>query len=331
MRQRLVGTFLLLCAPFAAANFDVITLGSKGGIQDGNLTAFMIKAQDDNHYVTADAGSLVSGIIEAADDALDDLKVPANSDLTKEGYILKELIKGYFISHAHLDHISGLIIASPDDSSKPIYALPSVQKVIKAHYFNWQAWPNFGDQGEGFALKKYPYTDVTVGQWQPVKDTSLQVMTLPLAHGGVESSAFIFKDRRGVVMAYLGDTGPDVVEKSDKLRMLWKTLAPFAKQGKLAGLITEASFSNETPDNQLYGHLTPKWLMHELNVLADLSGGKHSLQGLKVIVSHIKYGLKKGSTPEQTVMAQLKAANNLGVRFVVPEQGELTRLTTSRR
>ena len=52
--------------------------------------------------------------------------MPAEVALSRVGYVLTTKIKGYLISHAHLDHLAGLIIASPDDSNKTIYALPSV-------------------------------------------------------------------------------------------------------------------------------------------------------------------------------------------------------------
>ena len=52
--------------------------------------------------------------------------MPENSTDSVIGHVLKSEIKGYLISHAHLDHVQGLVIASPDDSNKTIYSLPSV-------------------------------------------------------------------------------------------------------------------------------------------------------------------------------------------------------------
>ena len=77
--------------------------------------------------------------------------------------MLTTRIKGYLISHAHLDHVAGLIIASPDDSKKPIYALPSVAADLADTYFNWKAWPNFTDRGKAPQLKKYALSDLAAG------------------------------------------------------------------------------------------------------------------------------------------------------------------------
>ena len=98
-----------------------LALGARGGIQDGNLSAYFIEPAGGIAAVTCDAGSLVSGL-KAADEkgVFDAGKVPEDSPNSRGGYILAQQIKGYLISHAHLGHIAGLIAASPDDSDKSI-------------------------------------------------------------------------------------------------------------------------------------------------------------------------------------------------------------------
>ena len=149
----------------AGPGFDVVVLGARGGIEDGNLSAFMISPAGDGRAVTCDAGSLVNGL-RVADEkgAFDSVDVPADSPYTRVGYVLTEQIKGYLISHAHLDHIAGLVIASPDDAKKPIYGLASVMEKVQGTYFNWQAWPNFGTGGKEPQLKKYELTSLVPGE-----------------------------------------------------------------------------------------------------------------------------------------------------------------------
>ena len=132
----------------AGPGFDVVTLGARGGIEDGNLSAFMIAPVGDGRAVTCDAGSLVNGLRVADEKGVfDSVVVPADSPFTRVGYVLTEQIKGYLISHAHMDHIAGLVIASPDDAKKPIYGLASVMDKVQGTYVNWHAWPNFGSGG----------------------------------------------------------------------------------------------------------------------------------------------------------------------------------------
>ncbi|KJG65794.1 3',5'-cyclic-nucleotide phosphodiesterase [Photobacterium kishitanii] len=319
---------VLLCSfsAYAQAGFDVITLGSKGGIQDGNLTAFLIKDTHDTHdtnYVTLDAGTVVNGLIVADEkQAFKDIKLPKDSPYTKVGYVLREKIKGYLISHAHLDHLAGMIITSPDDSRKYIYGLPSVNGTITETYFNWQAWPNFGNRGQGYQLGKYQYRDLSAQKWLPIKDTYLHAKALPLSHAGIESSAFLIKNNHKQVMVYLGDTGADSVEQSDHLNSLWSTLAPYIKNKQLKGIMIETSFTNKVPERSLYGHLTPKLLLEELAVLEYKAGGKGSLTGLPIVITHIKYSLLKNIDPQSIIKQQLNAGNTFGVTFHFPVQGE---------
>lgn len=310
---------------FAAqsSTFDTITLGSKGGIQDGNLTAFLIKSEHDSNFVMLDAGSVVNGLIVAEQKgAFDRIALPAGSPYTKIGYLLNDKIKGYLISHGHLDHVAGLIISSPDDSKKPIYGLEATNKDIMNNYFNWSAWPNFGNEGKGFTLNKYNYINLKPANWNVLLNTTMHVMALPLSHSGSQSTAFILKDKMGNVFAYFGDTGPDELEKSVAMNTAWSILAPFVKKGKLKGIIIEVSFDNETPDKSLFGHLTPNWLIKELTNL-EKKNGKSSLKGLNVVISHIKYSLKNTDDPKVIIQKQLVSANTLGINFIFPEQGDL--------
>lgn len=307
-------------AALAGPGFDVVTLGARGGIEDGNLSAFMIAPAGDGRAVTCDAGSLVNGLI-AADEkgALDSVVVPADSPFTRVGYVLTEQIKGYLISHAHMDHIAGLVIASPDDAKKPIYGLPSINERIQNNYFNWEAWPNFGFGGKEPRLKKYELVDLAAGEKRELAGTAMQVTAYPLAHAGVESTAFLVESGEDALLCF-GDTGPDAVEKSTSMRDVWTAVADRVKQKQLKAIIIEVSYTNAQPDKFLFGHLTPAWLQKSLAELESLAG-PGSLKDLPVVVSHVKYSLKKGEQPTQAILGELEAGNSLGVRYLMPEQG----------
>ena len=111
--------FLMSTIALSGQGFDVIVLGALGGIQDGNLSSYLIRPHGDRNAVACDAGSLVNGLRVAQDKGIfRDVKVPEGSTDSVIGHVLKNEIKGYLISHAHLDHVQGLVIASPDDSNK---------------------------------------------------------------------------------------------------------------------------------------------------------------------------------------------------------------------
>lgn len=303
----------------AADGFDVVALGALGGIQDGNLSAWLVHPHDDDRAVTFDAGTLVNGL-RAADEkgAFDAVKVPADSPFSRVGYVLTAKIKGYLLSHAHLDHTAGLILASPDDSKKPLYVLPSVGAAVTDTYFNWVAWPNFTDRGKAPQLKKFPITELQPGVAAPVSDTKMTVTAFSLAHGGVESTAFLLESD-GEAILYFGDTGPDAVEKGTKMRDVWTAVAGKAKEHKLKAILIESSYTSDRPDAQLFGHLTPKWVLASLRELDQLAGGK-ALKDLPVVITHIKYALGR-EQPQAQMLKELTDGNETGVRFVIPQQG----------
>ncbi len=97
------------------------------------------------------------------------------------------------------------------------------------------------------------------------------------------------------------------------------------RDGRLRGIMLESSYPDGREPGQLFGHLTPEWLMkelHRLAVLVDPQQPQKALAGLKVAVTHIKPSLEKGESPRQLVQEQLRQRNDLGVEFVFPEQGQ---------
>ena len=287
--------------------FKLVPLGVLGGIDEGNLSAYMLAASGSNKYICLDAGTLHDGI----------QKAEANKTFTIPGeQVLRQYIKGYFISHAHLDHIAGLIMNSPEDSVKNIYGLQSTIETVKTHYFTWESWANFADQGETPALKKYHYQVLTPGAETAIENTDLQVQVFPLSHSNLTSTAFLVRSNDNYVL-YLGDTGPDAIEKSNNLQNLWQAIAPLVKDKKLRAILIEVSFPNEQPDKTLFGHLKPHWLMTEMDKLAALTG-REQLKGLNIVVTH----LKPPASSISKIKEQLKAANNLQLNLVYPVQGK---------
>lgn len=308
-------------SPKPNAAFELVVLGDAGGIQDGNLSAFLLRALSEPNYIALDAGTLVNGInVALSNNAFEYLPVKIDNKLSTTGSILQQHIKGYLISHGHLDHMAGLVIASPEDNNKPIYALKSVNQTISDSYFNWQAWPNFTDRGTPPFLRKYHIIDLVPKQTKSIKDTQLKVTPFSLSHS-VESTAFVI-DYQDNLFVYFGDTGPDKLEKEQKLATIWQYLTEQIQTKKLRGIVIEVSFNNRQPDDLLFGHLTPKWLMSELSYFYSLVEEKEKLDDMQIIISHIKYGLKNGLDPREIIQNELQLDNSLGLKFKLAKQGQ---------
>jgi len=307
-RNLTITILILIAVPFmvSAQSFKIVPLGVKGGIDESNLSAYMVAPTGSNNYICLDAGTLHAGIEKAISNHV--FTIPAEQ-------VLRRYIKAYFISHAHLDHIAGLIINSPDDTVKNIYALESTIKTIKTDYFTWESWANFTDEGEAPLIKKYHYQILTPDSTISVKNTEMQVTAYPLSHSNLTSTAFLVNSN-GAYLLYLGDTGADAIEKSQNLHNLWITIAPLIKTGKLKAIMIETSFPDEQPDKTLFGHLTPHWVMAEMNELSALTG-PGALKNFDLIITHVK--------PPQVnidkIKEQLKAQNTLHFNLIFPEQG----------
>jgi cAMP phosphodiesterase len=287
--------------------FTVVPLGVRGGLDESNLSSYLVSAAGSKDYICLDAGTLYAGIHKAIDNGT--LPPPISR-------MMRSRIKDYFISHPHLDHVAGLILDSPDDSAKNIYGLASCLKVLQEKYFSWKSWANFGDQGDTPQLKKYHYVTMVPGQEITANHTVLHVEAFSLSHGNpFESTAFLVRNGEAALL-YFGDTGADSVEHTDKIRKVWEAVSPLVKGGRLKAIFIEVSFPNEQPIQSLFGHLTPALLMQELSVLATVSGGR-SLKGLPVVITH----RKPGGNHEELIRRQLLAHNPFGVKLIFAEQG----------
>nr|WP_294916832.1 3',5'-cyclic-nucleotide phosphodiesterase [uncultured Neokomagataea sp.] len=290
--------------------FTVTVLGAHGGLEDGNLSAYLVQLSGDQGGILLDAGTVLHGLQVAWHKKV--LDQPKN--------VLEKTIRGYAISHAHMDHIAGLIAVSPEDTAKPIYALPSVIMDMTDHVFNNHIWPNMGDSGSEPRVGRYHYSPLVSGKSVPVVGTEMRITAYPLGHGGVESSAFLLETTGGAIL-YLGDTGPDTVEPGYHLHVLWQGIAPILRMHRLMGIMLECSYDDSRPRKMLFGHLTPSWFMAELHDLQTVSG--MNLHGMRVIVTHMKPSLQSPDTSTSVIMGELKEKNDLGVKLIPAQQGQV--------
>ncbi len=300
--------FIVSVACRAQSSFTVLPLGVKGGTDESNLSSYAVSAPGTNTYVCLDAGTLHAGIQKAID------KKTLKGDATAW---LRKNIKGYLISHPHFDHVAGLIINAPEDTAKYIYGIESCLSVLQEKHFSWKSWANFANEGEKPTLNKYTYQKLTPGIETALSNTSLYVKPFVLSHVAPnESTAFLVRSGDAYIL-YLGDTGADRIEKSDRLNQLWKAVGPLIREKKLKAIFIEVSFGNEQSETALFGHLTPKLLMEELAVLSTYCG-KDSLKNFTIAVTHIKPFRDR----EQQIRKQLAQLNTLGAKFIFPEQGK---------
>ncbi|MEX0635039.1 hypothetical protein M8494_37575 [Serratia ureilytica] len=181
---------------------------------------------------------------------------------------------------------------------------------MRNHYFNWKAWPNFTDAGNGSRLGTYRLQTVRPQQRFTLGLTGLTGVMYPLSHDRYPSSMLLISNGNEF-FAYFGDTGPDKVEQSRDLDTVWRAGAA-CRAEEAQGHDYRNLLPNGVEDKHLYGHLTPAWLLKELKNLTQYSGGDGSLNGLPVVISHIKPSLKQGEDARAAIAQQLAQGNDLG-------------------
>lgn len=101
--------------------------------------------------------------------------------------------------------------------------------------------------------------------YTPSHQGNVKEMTLAT----VESSAFFLRDdHSGTEIIIFGDIEPDSISLEPRNKKVWEIAAPKVANGSLRAIFVECSFTDSVEDNYLYGHLCPRHLIAELEVLA---------------------------------------------------------------
>ncbi|CVL07769.1 hypothetical protein FPRO06_02249 [Fusarium proliferatum] len=157
---------------------QVIVLGSGGGPQESNTTAFLVRSVAQKWHrgsiVAVDAGVHLSAITRIMEESIPSppppppftlttgpfagLELPYSSPSANASHITRSLVDTYLITHPHLDHISGFVVNTagfPGTRPKKLAALPSTIQAFKNHIFNNVIWPNLSDENNGAGLVTY--------------------------------------------------------------------------------------------------------------------------------------------------------------------------------
>ncbi|MCP5468977.1 MAG: 3',5'-cyclic-nucleotide phosphodiesterase [Chlamydiales bacterium] len=302
-------------------SFKVIVLGATGGPSEADISGYLLyPTSDSSEGIVLDAGTLLQGLISAGERGnFKDFNLE-DPTLHPFGEVFLKKIRGYLISHAHLDHIAALVINSQSDAqNKFVAGTDTTINDLRDHIFNAVIWPNYGTEGNEPILKKYKYVRLPLHEMVPLPNTAFKVEAHRLCHPHDYPSTAFLLEYKGSYVMYFGDTSPDALEKDKHLSHIWKRLAPLIREKKLRGIFLECSVPNEDSAQVIYGHLNPKLMMEEFHNLAKEVGG--DLKGLKVIVSHRKESLLI-SKDKCRVDVELKEANDLGIEFIFPIQGD---------
>lgn len=299
--------------------FTVLVLGCSGGPRENNLSGYLVAPFGSKEYISLDAGTLFTGIERAVQRKLLPNLPSVDDNLTPAANFFLHRIKAYLISHAHLDHIAGLVINSQMDVKKSILGLDSTIDHLRDHIFNNKIWPNYGSEGTR-ALHHYSYIRLRPEKHTPIPGTELTVEAFELSHPNEYLSTAFLIECRGNYLLYFGDTSSDATEEKKRVEAVWKRVAPLVGSRALKGIFLECSYSFSHSDQVIYGHLDPRFMIEELAQLSSLAN--HSIKDIPIIVTHRKDFLWKGKDQKEIIAKELRASDSMGLHWIFPEPGD---------
>ncbi len=317
-------TLLLPMSQFAQNSFSLIVLGSGGGIDDSNLSAYLLSPSQADRYICLDAGTLMHGLKLASEKGHFDHLKTIDSSQELPAYVLHQHIDAYIISHPHLDHIMGMMIAGPFDNHKSILCSNKTANEMLNHIFESNIWGNFTSEGKN-PVGKWDIIRLTENKWQSIPNNPMKVKPYTLCHSCPNEANAFLVESMGNYILYFGDTGADEIEGQGKLSYIFQDIAELVRQKKLKALLIEVSFSNQHHNQQLYGHLKPELLGNELEKLAKQVNPKdmnNALEGLKVFITHIKPNYETNHNSRDIIIKQVESINKFGAEFIYPKQAE---------
>ncbi|CUM65340.1 uncharacterized protein PRCAT00002975001 [Priceomyces carsonii] len=255
------------------------------------------------------------------------IKFPDSVSPLRHAFDIFKCVKSYLITHPHMDHICGLVVNSAGfTSSKKIYGSDFTIDSLQKYILNDAIWPNMSRYNV-LSLESRDF-------WTPFAVTDqFTILMFDICHGNpagktdtfYSSSAFLIQLNSSTeYILIIGDFESDIVSKESKNLKIWKHIAPLIinESRYLKGIVLECSMPNNYRD-ELYGHMTPEHVIHELKVLDDecsklLPSNSRPLEGLNVIINHVKEPIDGNSDPRRKLMRDLKLMNeshNLGLKL----------------
>lgn len=246
-------------------------------------------------------------------------------------------LKSVLLTHPHLDHILALVVnlagfpVRNTPSSLTVYGSQFTVDALQNHIFNGLIWPDL------VAAQILDLHKLVFKQQLLLNNGYYTVVMMELSHGHLhergqhahyQSLAFHIRDNSThAQILVFGDFESDKVLGSNFNRQVWEHVAPSVLNGSLKAVVLECSTLTVAAGTELYGHLMPPHLIAEFETLASLcvlETRKKPLEGLKVIVTHVKES--ETGDPRRKVLHELRELNEksgLGLLVSIAVSGVL--------
>ncbi|QSZ30567.1 hypothetical protein DSL72_000123 [Monilinia vaccinii-corymbosi] len=128
------------------------------------------------------------------------------------------------------------------------------------------------------------------------------------------SSAFFIRDiASGEEILVWGDVEPDSISSHPRNRQVWIDAAPKVAAGTLKGIFIECSYDDSRPDEMLFGHLSPRYVIEELiSLAAEVESYREESAHLKLSRDRSGSSHVRGSCPSPTTIHRAIAVRQQG-------------------
>ncbi|GAA5961834.1 hypothetical protein JCM3765_004089 [Sporobolomyces pararoseus] len=362
-----------------APSFDLLVLGCGGGPIETNLSCYLVKAKQTSWKkgcAALEGGSTIGAIaslVEKYPESFEgfelEIGVDENELSTKEGFVgvgrdgggkcagkIWELIKSFSITHAHLDHIAGLVISSAavQLAAKNVYGLPSTIKNLES-VMDFGVWPNLGTRdsegsmrGKAYVWREIDCSESTTAESRYALAESLTSTAIQISHGTdpahstanskesyVSTAFFIRNEQTQAEFLFYGDVEPDSISCDPRTRKVWESAARKIVDSKLNVIFLECSYPSSQPKDKLFGHLSPPFVIEELEVLAHLvqeererrnfKRAETPLEGIYVVIQHIKDDIFTPEPPSASPTTAKSATKPLPLELITTKDADSTK------
>ncbi|KIK40773.1 hypothetical protein CY34DRAFT_806889 [Suillus luteus UH-Slu-Lm8-n1] len=330
----------------------MVVVGSGGGPDETNLSGYLLKPRNASWrdgIIALEGGSGVGalGHILRRDPYIFSER---STDTPVDPITVYSNIKCFLVTHAHLDHISSLVMTagSLHGGKKRIYGSLDALRDLET-VFSGRVWPKLASYDETipyvFLVYHALYAD---SQYQTIfPNISVRLMTINHGKGlaGVYDGAcyFIRHDPTNREFIFFGDVEADSMCAEPRNIAVWQAAAPKIPHD-ISTIFIECSYQTGRPAEQLWGHLSPEYLVQELIALATevfyarQGRGSRSrrgqklpaealygaLRGVQVYITHCKEHFTTQRPISHVIGEQcraLLAPHGLGVELLTAEQG----------
>lgn len=117
-------------------------------------------------------------------------------------------------------------------------------------------------------------------------------------HCVVDSTAYFVRcSTTGREILIFGDVEPDSVSSFPRNQAVWAEAAPKIAQGILSGIFIECSYDDSVREEGLFGHLTPRHVIKELETLAEMVAEKRKEEAARIGRKRKRWSQQQGLEP----------------------------------